>query len=532
MGGHVALVLHAHLPFVRHPEHEQFLEESWLFEAMAECYLPLLTLIEAWGRDRLNVRLALTLSPTLCSMLLDPLLQARFESRLEALIDLAERECFRTHFEAGCRPLAEANLERFRSLREAWHRCGRDLVGGFRRLQEAGRIEIITCAATHALLPLLAESPLALRGQVFTACDHYRSCFGRDPVGIWLPECGYVPAIEPVLREANLRWFIVDTDGLLRGSPRPRYGTLAPVFTPEGLAVFGRDRDSARQVWSRGEGYPGDPRYRDFYRDIGFDLDYEYVRPYLPSPNHRGFTGVKYHAITGGSGEKRLYDPAAARRAAEEHAAHFCAARAAQLEAAAAVMDRPPLMVAPYDAELFGHWWHEGLWFLDAVVRQATAAPPAFGFLTPTDYLRGQSTLQVVRPCPSSWGEGGYFQVWVNEKNAWIQPHLRVAEGRLAELVEQCGGAGEIEERALRQAARELMLAQASDWPFILTTGTNPEYAGQRVTEHLARFQRLCDGLTTGELGAAWLAEIEALDGVFPAVDPRRWRPVGGWTPI
>ncbi|MBM3880496.1 MAG: DUF1957 domain-containing protein [Verrucomicrobia bacterium] len=524
MAGYLALVLHAHLPFVRHPEHERFLEESWLYEAITETYLPLVELLQAWERDRVNARLTVALSPTLCSMLLDPLLQARYESRLAGLIELAEKETFRTQWDRALQPLAARNLERFCRLRELWRGCGRDLVGAFRGLQERGRLEIITCAATHALLPLLADHPPSLRGQILTARDHYRACFGRDPVGIWLPECGYTPAVEPYLREANLRWFIVDTHGLLHATPRPRYAVFAPVFTPQGLAVFGRDVESAKQVWSRNEGYPGDPRYRDFYRDMGFDLDFDYLRPYLPSPDHRGFTGIKYYRISGPAGEKQVYAPEVAEAAAREHARHFLSGRLAQLGRLEEIMDRPPVLVAPYDAELFGHWWHEGLLFLDVLVREALRDPPAFSLVTPTDYLRQQATHQVVRPSASSWGEAGHLRVWLNEKNDWILPHLRVAQARMTEVVGALSQPTELEARALRQAARELMLAQASDWPFILHTGTSPGYALHRVNHHLLNFLRLHEQLTARKVDEAILSRIESQDLLFAQVDWRYWR--------
>ncbi len=484
----------------------------------------MLELLETWRADRLNVRLTLSLSPTLSAMLLDPLLQARYEGRLESLIELAEKEIFRTHFDARLRPLAEYYRQRFTRLREVWRGCGRNLVGAFADLQAAGRLELITCAATHALLPLLARNPGALQAQVRTAQEYHRAMFGRDPVGLWLPECAYSPEIEGALQDANVRWFVVDSHGLLNASPRPRYGTYAPVFTPNGLAVFGRDFDSARQVWSRQEGYPGDARYRDFYRDIGFDLDFEYVRPCLPSPDHRGFTGIKYHRITrGGGATKETYDLSLAAAAAREHAAHFLKAQLKRLTAAGQIMDRPPLVVAPYDAELFGHWWFEGPQFLDAFVRGALASGADITFTTPTDYLRQHPTHQVARPKASTWGEGGHYAVWLNERNEWVQPHLRAAEDRLTLLVKRFLKADEITARALRQAAREVLLAQASDWPFILHTGTGPEYAARRVKDHLLRFLAIHDQVLAGHVDGAWLQTIEDQDNLFPHLDYRHW---------
>ncbi|MHB8521980.1 MAG: glycoside hydrolase family 57 protein [Limisphaerales bacterium] len=523
MSGYLALVLHAHLPFVRHPEHEKFLEENWFFEAITETYLPLLELMDGWLRDGMETRLTLTLSPTLCSMLLDPLLQDRYARHLDGLIELAEKELHRTHWDPARRPLAELYHERFQKTRETYVACGRNLVGAFRKFQELGTLEIITCAATHALLPLLADHPPSIRAQILVARDHYRQCFGCDPRGIWLPECAYVNGVENVLQEANLRWFIIDTHGLLHATPRPRYGVFAPVFTPNGIAAFGRDLDSAQQVWSRHAGYPGDPRYRDFYRDIGFDLDLEYVKPYLPAPDQRTFTGIKYHRITGDAGGKEVYDRAAALRAADEQAGHFLDARVRQIQKITAAMDQPPLVVSPYDAELFGHWWYEGPEFLDYFIRKAYYDQPTFTLTTPEEYLRRHPTHQIAKPSASSWGEEGYWRVWLNETNEWIYPHLQIAQERMTGLARRYPQASGVTERALKQAARELLLAQASDWPFILRTGANANYARKRVTDHLVRFIALHEQLTSTRVDEPWLKQIEALDNIFPEVDYRYW---------
>ncbi len=434
MPGYLALILHAHLPFVRHPEHDKFLEENWLFEAITETYVPLLGLLERWQRDGLNARLALTLTPTLCSMLQDPLLQARYERHLNELIELAEKEIHRTRWEKPFHELARFYRSRLVATRDAYSTYRRDLVRAFRQFQESGHLEIITSAATHALLPLLADHPPSLRAQVLVARDHYRSCFGREPRGIWLPECAYAESLEDVLQEASVRWFVTEAHGVLHARPQPRYATFAPIFTPQGIAAFGRDPDSARQVWSRQAGYPGDPRYRDFYRDLGFDLDLDYLKPHLPAPGQRGFTGLKYYRITSSSPDKQVYDRQTALRAADEHAGQFLEARLAQFRRLAEILNCPPMVVAPYDAELFGHWWYEGPEFLDYFVRKACGDQKLFELITPEEYLRLHPTQQVATPAASSWGEGGYWGVWLNENNEWIYPHLRIAQERMTDL--------------------------------------------------------------------------------------------------
>jgi len=524
MQGYLALVLHAHLPWVRHPEHEKFLEENWLFEAITETYIPLLQIIQSWQREGLNAPLTLTLTPTLCSMLQDPLLQERYARYLDGLIELAEKEVQRTQWEKPFQELALFYRQRFRGIREFYISCGRNLLGEFKKLQDVGALEIITSAATHALLPLLAKHEPSLRAQILIGCDHYRSCFGRDPRGIWLPECAYVESLDPILKEAGLRWFITDTRGILNARPRPRYAMFAPLLTSNGIAAFVRDQHSARQVWSREEGYPGDPWYRDFYRDIGFDLDLDYVKPFLPAPQQRSFTGIKYHRITSRKKrEKEVYERAAAVRTANRHAGEFLEARTEQLRRVGEILDRPPLLVSAYDAELFGHWWYEGPEFLDYFVRKASYDQKLFTLITPEQYLQRHPTNQVATPGGSSWGEGGYLKVWLNEKNEWIYPHLDIAQQRMSELARKFTEPDALQERALKQAARELLLAQSSDWPFILSAETSAQYAQKRFEEHVLHFTKIYEGLNGGHVEQAWLSEVENRDSIFPDVNYRLW---------
>ncbi len=520
---HLCLVLHAHLPFVRHPEHERFLEEIWFFEAVIESYLPLVNVLDGWNRDRIPARLTFTITPTLCSMLRDPLLQIRCGRHLDRLIELAEREIHRNTFLKDFQAVAMFYHERLTVLRGIWTRCEGDLLGRFKEARERGQIEIITSAATHALLPLLSAHPPAVRGQLLTARDHYRECFGIDPEGIWLPECAWSERLEPLLLEAGLKWFITDTQGVVKARPEPQFGHFAPVATQGGLLAFGRDPETARQVWSREEGYPGDFRYRDFYRDIGFDLDLEYLEPYLGAPGVRGFTGMKYHRITGAGGVKEPYHRGLAMVAVREHAHHFLAARLGRTRELRDVLPQAPLFLCPYDAELFGHWWYEGPEFIDSLARQAQGYADEIVLGSPADFISGRGKAQVGMPADSSWGEDGYWKVWLNEKNHWIHPSTREAGMRMSGLVRKHGQAVGVPARVLKQAARELLLAQSSDWPFILRMGTSPDYARRRVIEHLEHFDRLWQMLETGNVDEAWLGQLESRDNLFPSIRPAYW---------
>ena len=275
-------------------------------------------------------------------------------------------------------------------------------------------------------------------------------------------------------------------------------------------------------MWSAKEGYPGDPHYRDFYRDIGYDLPMDYIRPYIHPEGHRIYTGIKYHAITHDKlHDKWVYDPEIARRRAGEHAMHFRQSRQSQVKRLAARMDRPPLVVSPYDAELYGHWWFEGPQFLDYLFRQLHYDQDEVEAITPGEYLRRHPTNQVATPGASSWGKGGYNEYWLNEKNSWIYRHLHAAAERMVELARRFPSAEGTTARALNQAARELMLAQSSDWAFIMTTGTMVPYAERRTNEHVLRFNRIYDGLLGKGVDEAWLREVESQDNIFPDADYR-----------
>jgi 1,4-alpha-glucan branching enzyme len=520
--GYLTLVLHAHLPFVRHPEHASFLEEDWLFEAITETYIPLLRVLRGWHDDAVPYRLSLTLTPTLLSMLGDEMLGERYERHLKHLTELADKELDRTRGQGHLHYLANHYRAQIETTWQVWRQHEGRLVDGFRAAADTGQLEILTSAATHGYLPLLRANREAVRAQVAIGVRVYEQFLGRAPRGFWLPECGYYPGLDRVLTDHGIRYVIMDAHGVLFGHPRPKYGAYAPVYA-EGsqLAVFGRDLESALQVWSRDHGYPGDPVYRDFYRDIGFDLDLDYIGPWVQPDGTRKHTGIKYHRITGKDVEKELYDPHWAREKAAEHAANFVLNRQRQCEYLRRTLGREPVVVSPYDAELFGHWWYEGPWWLDAVVRQVSAEPGPLTLTHPPDYLRDHPTQQILHPAESSWGDQGYHGFWLNDTNGWVYPHLHKAAERMTDLARKHPEADGLLRRALTQAARELLLAQSSDWAFIMKTGTVVDYATRRTLNHLRRFTKIFENVTSGEIDPEWLGRLETLDNLFPDLDYR-----------
>lgn len=554
MTGCVALILHAHLPFVRHPEAGGRLEERWLFEAVTESYLPLLEMLERLEAEGIRFRLTLSLSPTLLAMLDDPLLRRRCRRYLEAGLDLAEREVQATRGRAD-HAVAHFYHQRLRTLLRLYaHHYRQDLPGAFARLARAGYLELITCAATHGFLPYLLHPEAAAAAQIRVAVAQFTQRFGHPPRGLWLPECGWCPEADGLLRQAGVGYTVVEGHGLTHARPAAPRATYAHGWSPAGVALFGRDGLSSKQVWSAHEGYPGDSAYREFHRDIGFEREPAHLGALAAPGGRPAYTGLKYHRVTGPTDFKDLYDRWAAEQTAIRHAAHFLQERVRQLAAIAGVLPGgpPPVIVAPYDAELFGHWWFEGPFFLEQLARQA-AAHPTLRFVTLGEYLDldppGQGALE---PAFSSWGYEGYGDFWCDGSNQWVYRHLHRAGKQMARLVQdygsrapgradaphgeadggeansssQAAGAGALAARALSQAGRELLLAQASDWPFLMRTGTAGDYARERFATHLHRFWRITEGLQHGTgPDAVWLSRVEACDNLFPNLDYRVFSP-------
>ncbi|MDA3960167.1 MAG: DUF1957 domain-containing protein [Planctomycetota bacterium] len=516
--GYLMLVLHAHLPFVRHPEEPVFLEEGWLFEAITETYIPLLERFDRMDRDGIKAKVTMTWSPPLCEMLADPLLQSRYRHYLEQSLELSEREA---HWKRDT-PFHEAAVmyrDHFRFCLTQFDRWGGNILAWVKDLFDRDIIEPITCGATHGFLPLMSNDE-ARRAQIRVACNNYRKHFGRDPKGIWLPECGFTPGVEQLLKDAGIRFFFVDSHGIYYGTPRPRYGVYAPVYCPGGVAAFGRDPESSRQVWAAEVGYPGDPLYREFYRDLGYDGDYDYIREFLHPDGVRRNLGLKYHAVTGKVElhEKGPYLPSAAFGRAMEHGADFAAKRAGQCEHLKDLLGRTPLIVSPYDAELFGHWWYEGPQFVESALR-ACHEGGEIQAVTGSEYLQEMPVNQVVTPSASSWGDKGYNGVWLNPSNDWVYRHFHAAEQRMRSAAREHYSAQGLKRRALNQMARELLLAQSSDWAFIMTTDTSPGYAGRRVRDHISRFTGLYEQVMRNEVNEHDLQQIEWRDTAFQEIN-------------
>lgn len=509
-------VLHSHLPFVKHPKYDYFLEEHWLFEAITECYIPLLRNLKRLNKAKIDFRLTVSITPPLAEMLSDDHLAKKYISYLDRLIELGGKEVKRTKGDKEFEPLAKYYKKLFKTSKKFFLGFLKgNVLNGYKFFSDLGKLEIITCGATHGFLPLLSVNKKAVDVQIKVAVKSHIKHFGKSPKGIWLPECAFYDGLDEILKQNGIDFFILDSHSLIYSKPTATYGVYAPIYTPHHCSVFARDNESAKQVWSSKEGYPGDPNYRDFYRDIGYDLKKSYIKDYINPDGVRVFTGFKYHKITGDSEHKEVYNPIVAKKQTLLHSQDFHFKREKQMENLAKYMDREPMILSPYDAELFGHWWFEGVDFLYHLFKEIDKHK-VFKVITPKEYLEMFPTNQQVNPSPSSWGDGGYYKVWLNPTNDWIYRHLHQMADVMCDFANRYKNEKNgLKIKLLNQMARELLLAQSSDWAFLMTTGTAEEYSKMRTKEHISNFNLLQKMIIDEKIDEKKFKEIEKKNSIF-----------------
>jgi 1,4-alpha-glucan branching enzyme len=450
-------------------------------------------------------------SPVLMEQLADEYMLERLAEYIEDRIMRAEEdvERFAACSDMKMKSLALVYREQYSRIADLFgDRYNRNILGGFKTLQDAGHVEIITSAATHGYLPLLS-SDASIYAQLKIGVDTYEKFFGRKPKGIWLPECGYRPTVgypheeestrrigmESFLEQLDIEYFFVDTHAIKGGKAVGLYlrdsrnkeliesdfgkDTGKTTFRPyylenSNVCVFGRDERTGLQVWSGEWGYPGDGYYREFHK----------------RDEESGFPYWRVTSRTLDLDAKDIYDPEKARSRVEEHSDHFVSLVASLLHESNETSEEEGILVAPYDIELFGHWWLEGVLWLERVLEKI-AMSAVVQTITPSEYLDEVPPTEVIAIPESSWGLGGRHYIWQNPDTEWMWAHIHEAERKMCELVERFHNPTTFEERILNQAVRELLLLQSSDWPFLVTTQQAKEYASKRFLEHLTRFDML-----------------------------------------
>ncbi|MCK9520143.1 MAG: DUF1957 domain-containing protein [Dehalococcoidia bacterium] len=537
--GSLNIVLHTHLPYCRLAGRWPHGEE-WFHEAMLECYLPLIRAFRRLaGEIDGSLGITMNVTPILAEQMGDPLMRTHFREYLAHRIERAESDVERFRPEGGqLLATAEFHLGRYQAIHEFYETELRaDVLGALAQLEASGHIEIATSAATHGYLPLL-DNESAVRFQVQTGVHSHIRNFGRRPRSFWLPECAYEPGLERYLEEAGIKVFFVETHlvtgGHARGKalggvhgPYPEMehelsieetaevpATYGTTFKPyhvgqSAVSVLARNERSGMQVWSAAHGYPGDPAYREFHKK-----------------DSEG--GLHYWRVTGPRvdlGDKDVYDPPAASNRAQEHAQHFCGVVKSELEAYRSGSGEAGIVMASYDTELYGHWWLEGVEWLEGVIRDA-AADPEIELVTSGDYVTRAPVREAITLPEGSWGNGGDHRTWQNHETEWTWPELHQRQRRAEVLLRT-------DTDATRQLARELLLLQSSDWQFLMTTGQAHDYAIERFRSHMERFDKLANAIERSAPGLdALVSELLELDNPFPAIEPMLYRPIPGFVPL
>jgi len=544
----VSLVLNAHFPFVKDytvppkkdpqadppPRSEEAslglesAEESLFFEAISETYLPLLEVLDRLEADRVPFRLGLSVSPILGQMLGDDLLMKKYAAHLDRQIAFGVQEVDRLGCEGGKSLLARRYLDQAIDRRAAFTaRYEGNVINALNHYRRKEKIEILAAPATHAFMPFLCRFPESVQAQVEVGLSFYRYAMGFSPRGFWLPGLGWADDLDRFIKAYGFGFTIAESHGFVFGNPPPSRGSFFPVRTPQGLFVLSRDHNAIMDI----ERMRGEGPYRDNGRDAGHELPLSMISPFLARNGARCHTGYKYwRAPPAGDalpadGVDVPYDPVRARAAAEEHARAFLENRCGQLAEAAGFMREQPISLCALDADVFGRRWYEGPHFLESLFRFASHYR-GLQFVTPSEYLCRQpvSAFEVSSPEFSSCGDNGYAETWLGSPGDWVYRHLNRACERMVELAERFSGDSWVRERALNQAARELLLAQSSDWTAMMNRQESSEFARPRIEAALRNFTTIYDAMSSNHISTEWLTDLENQRDVFAGINYRVFR--------
>jgi 1,4-alpha-glucan branching enzyme len=513
------LVLEAHVPYVKEYSGENDLsqsgEEGWFFEAVSRTYLPLLEVMDRLESDHIPFKFGLSISPLLCQMLCDEHLIKKYLFYADKQIEFGRQEL--EHTKGQLHDLIQYQYDKIADRRASFtERYGENLLRAFDSYKRRGKIEILAGSATHAFLPIISRSSESMQAQFEAPMTIFRRYFGGTPQGFWLPELGWTSAIEQYLKAYNYSYTIIDTHGLLFANPFPQKGIFYPVKTPGGIIAMARDFYAAEEIAKM----PGGPCFLDYSRDAGYEYPSERVNMFLSADGQRHKTGYQYWPISGD-----IYNQQAAFEKAEQYARSFLETTTSRLEEAAKYMQQQPVSLLAYNADQFGRFWHEGPQFIESLFRMAGDYHD-FQFVTPSEYIYKQnfSDLQVVTPEFSSWGINGYAETWLSASNDWIYRHLIRSMERMNELAERFPDDSGLKERALNQAAREILLAQSSDWSSLLYKQDSTEYARNQAENALRNFTTIYEALGSSYISTEWLTKLEHRHNFFPSINYRVFR--------
>jgi 1,4-alpha-glucan branching enzyme len=520
--GSLVLILEAHQPFIRGADTIGGVDNEWFFTALSETYLPLLQLFSDLESEGVPFYLSMVISPTLCAMLADPVLQESYIQWLKKIITLGEAEASRYPSESPQYLLAERYNEALqRNYRDFTETYGQDLLSKFSYYAKRGNIELLATTAAHIFLPFYQDMPESINAQIEAGLISHRSFFESNPSGFWLPEMGYTPGLENFLRAYGFSYSVLDAQGLLFADPVAEKGIFAPVRCSNNVSFFGADRYVRSYISDENTGAMYNDLFRNPDRDIGFDDAAEDMPGFYTEDDARTATGFKYWSRRG---HDVPYDAAAAEEAAKEYARQFLDINAEKLTAAAVHMDgQEPLVVCCYQTSLFGQDWYEGIQWLGELFRQAVDRDD-IGFSTCSVKLGGARLMQKIQPFMSASIGSGYGEELLESSNAWMSRYTRKAIERMVDLAERFPDDAGLKERALNLAAKEVLLAMADDWPRMMHDNWYPEFVRTRFEKYISAFTTVYNSLGANFISTEWLTTKEKEDTLFPFINYRIFR--------
>jgi 1,4-alpha-glucan branching enzyme len=516
----------AHQGYIRHLEDDEQHrhQNAALFTSISDTYLPLLKMFEALDRDGIPFRVGMVFSPTLCALFSDSVVQQQYIDWLDKVILLGQTELAALDKNTREYALTENYLTVAIQNRQAFidkYHC--NLLIGFERFIRAGNIEMLATCATYAFLPHYADMSEACNAQIEVGLSSHKHFFSVAPEGFWLPYLGYTPGLEKTLQAYGLNYTILDTRGLLFANPLPEKGIFSPARSAENsFAFFARDAaifDGKSNDEHGADNFMNNPLYRNQNRDIVFEKDEDAIAHFLNN-GVRLPSGYKYWA-NGNPHVDTFYDPDAAREQAKVDAVQFFAQKKERFaEAALICPDSPLSLVCTLNARMLGELWHEGIWWLEEVFRISSAdseVTPA----TTESLLTGQFSLQRLKPYLSATCGAGYGENLLDNTNAWLLRYVRKACERMTDLADRFSGERGLKVRMLNLAAKEVLLAQASDWPKMLHAWRSPDYAEARFKESILAFTTVFDSLGSNTMSTEWLRNMENKHPLFPTLNYR-----------
>ena len=512
----LVLVVVGHQGYIRHVEDgaDYAIENDLLFSSISSTYLPLISMIRRLEAEKVSFKLSLVLSPMLCALLDDPMVQEQYIEWLDSRILLGEKEVERCRTDEAMLRNASETLSRFRQNKvDFCENYNQNLLRQFALCAQTGHLELLATAASYAFLPHYADMPEVLNAQVEAGLYSHRKYFGTMPEGFWLPYLGYASGVEKVLRSYGINYTILDTRSLLFCADAPETGIFAPVRCHNSLVVFARDADTPADITSTDSGFMHNPLYKNQNRDIGFELSAEDLGDFHKAGAARVSSGYRYW-----SKNDAAYDEKSARVQAAEDAKAFLAAKKSKLDRAADLLQgKDACLVCTISAATLGQDWAEGMFFLEELLR----GEEDFTFAGCGGLIQEQFSLPKVTPYPSAGVGRGYGEDLLDSSNDWMLRHTRKMCDRMVDLAGRFQDDSGLKVRLLNLGAKELMIAQEAEWAMMLHEGRLPDYVSDRFRKCIVAFIAVFDSLGSNTVSTEWLTKLEREHPLFPWMNYR-----------